>query len=329
VLSTHSLREANEVHVLEVGEHATTAQPSLKRIGVFAHRPEIWHLAPSPTHSDLLFTTSNRVDGEISSTETALFRMDGNKKRLVSVLQLDQPSGTEFVSVTWQPQQQESWQVVAMCKDRLTLWDLNVGQSSSATMSSELTDDPSSTRRLSLCAGLWDPHFDSLFVSVGSTGVQLWDWRIKDGKSMTNSLATQDCLRSLDINPVRPHQLVSGSDGGTLEWWDTRHLNKPTHSLAAHTHWIWNVLYHPTREQYVLSSGSDTAVNLWDVRSISSSSVSTSSIHSLNRDRSLVKSYADHNDSVYGLAWSRATADSWLFASLSYDGRFVINEAAH
>lgn len=31
----------------------------------------------------------------------------------------------------------------------------------------------------------------------------------------------------------------------------------------------------------------------------------------------------DHDDSVYGLAWS--AADPWLFASLSYDGRVLVN----
>ncbi len=36
-----------------------------------------------------------------------------------------------------------------------------------------------------------------------------------------------------------------------------------------------------------------------------------------------VQSYDEHEDSVYGVAWS--LADPWLFASLSYDGRVVIN----
>jgi WD40 repeat protein len=36
------------------------------------------------------------------------------------------------------------------------------------------------------------------------------------------------------------------------------------------------------------------------------------------------RSYDEHEDSVYGLAWS--AADPWLFASLSYDGRVVANK---
>lgn len=37
-----------------------------------------------------------------------------------------------------------------------------------------------------------------------------------------------------------------------------------------------------------------------------------------------VASYDEHEDSVYGLAWS--SCDPWLFASLSYDGRLVVNK---
>lgn len=33
--------------------------------------------------------------------------------------------------------------------------------------------------------------------------------------------------------------------------------------------------------------------------------------------------FDDHEDSVYGLAWS--AVDPWLFASMSYDGRLMVN----
>ena len=37
----------------------------------------------------------------------------------------------------------------------------------------------------------------------------------------------------------------------------------------------------------------------------------------------VIATYEEHEDSVYAAEWS--TADPWLFASLSYDGRLVIN----
>ena len=38
---------------------------------------------------------------------------------------------------------------------------------------------------------------------------------------------------------------------------------------------------------------------------------------------SIISTYEEHEDSVYAVEWS--SADPWLFASLSYDGRLVIN----
>jgi ABC-type branched-subunit amino acid transport system ATPase component len=37
-----------------------------------------------------------------------------------------------------------------------------------------------------------------------------------------------------------------------------------------------------------------------------------------------VKVYEDHEDSVYMVEWS--SVEPWIFASLSYDGRLVINK---
>ena len=37
----------------------------------------------------------------------------------------------------------------------------------------------------------------------------------------------------------------------------------------------------------------------------------------------VISMYEEHEDSVYAVEWS--AADPWLFASLSYDGRLVIN----
>lgn len=37
----------------------------------------------------------------------------------------------------------------------------------------------------------------------------------------------------------------------------------------------------------------------------------------------VIATYEEHEDSVYAAVWS--SADAWVFASLSYDGRLVIN----
>lgn len=44
---------------------------------------------------------------------------------------------------------------------------------------------------------------------------------------------------------------------------------------------------------------------------------------SKKQEDALIKTFEEHEDSVYSVAWGAAT--TWLFASLSYDGRVVIN----
>lgn len=41
-------------------------------------------------------------------------------------------------------------------------------------------------------------------------------------------------------------------------------------------------------------------------------------------DDGLIKKFEDHADSVYSIEWS--PNDPWIFASLSYDGRLIINK---
>ena len=42
-----------------------------------------------------------------------------------------------------------------------------------------------------------------------------------------------------------------------------------------------------------------------------------------SRQDALIRSYDQHDDSVYAVAWS--ATDPWVFASASYDGHVVIN----
>lgn len=92
---------------------------------------------------------------------------------------------------------------------------------------------------------------------------------------------------------------------------------------------VWNVKFNRFHDQLLLSAGTEL-VNLWSIISISSaplgdledhiSSPHTSDNKSLDK---LIKTYSDHEDSVYCICWS--SHDAWIFASVSYDGRVVIN----
>jgi WD40 repeat protein len=122
---------------------------------------------------------------------------------------------------------------------------------------------------------------------------------------------------------------------------------------GGHSHWVWNVLYNPFHDQLVLSTGTDSVVNLWRVSSISSAPLlaladdaydddeimagdggpvatrnllpSSSEVSSPNNAR--VARHEHHGGdaaAVYGAAWGGG-ADPWIYATLGYDGRVALN----
>lgn len=173
-------------------------------------------------------------------------------------------------------------------------------------------------------------------------------------------------VRSVDFNPNSQFYVATGGDDSRANFWDLRQTSQPTLSLQAHTHWIWSVRYNPFHDQLVLSAGSDARVALMRVQSIASepfgrelddddeetnSSLSkdapndgqqaqdsaekrdglnvedapviSSAETSTHLNDELINVYEEHDDSVYVAEWS---TDPWIFASLGYESRLVINK---
>jgi WD40 repeat protein len=158
------------------------------------------------------------------------------------------------------------------------------------------------------------------------------------------SIQSQCFVRDLDFNPNKDYTLCTGGDDGKVKLWDTRKTDRPTKVLLQHSHWVWGVQYNRTYDQLLLSCSGDCSVNLWNAHSLSSANsmtlapkpgdtLKTPVSHKLLKDAPvstvdltsdhLIKCFEDHEDSVYSVAWS--SVNPWLFASLSYDGRVVVN----
>ncbi|RLW12303.1 hypothetical protein DV515_00000740 [Chloebia gouldiae] len=145
-------------------------------------------------------------------------------------------------------------------------------------------------------------------------------------------------VRDLDFNPNKQYYLASCGDDCKVKFWDTRNVTEPVKTLEEHSHWVWNVRYNHSHDQLILTGSSDSRVILSNMVSISSEPFG----HMVDDDElsdqedqhqedkikeplqdSVIATYEEHEDSVYAVEWS--SADPWLFASLSYDGRLVIN----
>jgi hypothetical protein len=98
---------------------------------------------------------------------------------------------------------------------------------------------------------------------------------------------------------------------------------------------VTSVSFNRFHDQLLLTASTDCQVNLQSIVSVSSAPVAESQDDGSSKKDSeleeeygkpvdgLVQKYDQHEDSVYSVAWS--TADPWIFASLSYDGRLVVN----
>ena len=263
--------------------------------------------------------------------------------------------------------------------------------------------------------GRFDPHHRNEIVAIVGGHVYGYDLRQCDATTEAISEATSEatsdattilpawCILNahtqmtydVDYNPNKPYCLMTCGDDCLIKFWDVRKITKrgdekntkimrskikeeqPIAVLRNHTHWVRTSKYNPFHDQLVLSAGSDAAVDLWRISSISSAPLlemddddngsgsgsggdddendrgdgggssgsgggvvsspkSSTTSKSMNRrsssgeaggggalDTLITRFDEAHEESVYSVAWS--VAEAWTFASLSCDGRMVVN----
>merc|ERR1712118_576393 len=90
-------------------------------------------------------------------------------------------------------------------------------------------------------------------------------------------------------------------------------------------------MFNAHHDQLILSSGTDCAVCLWRAGSVASAPLGASEGdaeegadgRSAKHPDGLIRRYEEHEDSCYSCCWS--ASDAWVFASVSFDGKLVVN----
>lgn len=326
LVGTTALHGGNSIHVVDYDSNAN----ELKKTQVYAHEDQVLSLSPCPFAKDRLITCS-KAKGE--AAEATLWKMDGLD---------DEPSGEDPTPsplnslavlptqasppsrVVWRPDGSASDTVLASAHDKSVLiWDL----AGDAFSRKDRIDADGGVRAVQ-----WDPHHDHLLSFSSGATIQTWDTR-SNATSFIIEDAHAGSVLDFDYNPNKPYTVVTGGEDGLLRFWDLRQSARPLLSLVAHSHWLWCVRYNRFHDQLVLSSSSDSTLALWRVSSISSAPIVELDEQDFMNESaagndvadSRVKSYEEHEDSVYSVAWG-AGSDSWVFASVSYDGRVVVNQ---
>lgn len=172
--------------------------------------------------------------------------------------------------------------------------------------------------------GKWSQHHQgNQFVALYESSIRSYDirdtnhcaWIIEDAHSQT--------IRDLDCNPNKQCHIATGGDDGCLKIWDCRNIKEPVFTRTDHSHWIWSVRFNTFHDQLVLTSSSDCKVMLTCAGSVSSDvGGEDEDIKKERLNDGLLQTFEQHEDSVYCVEWS--SADPWIFASLSYDGRMIL-----
>ncbi|XP_076664921.1 EARP and GARP complex-interacting protein 1 [Andrena cerasifolii] len=335
LVGTQSLKFSNnQVHLVELNEETGGLKTQ-----VFHHPVgEIWSLQASPTEPNVFITCYNTLSDDGScQMKGAIWKMPELKEYTNDVEDLKKladidttPYGTDLKTIAYHPM--ESTKAVSVVDNKFILWDL-ADNGPQATTSGTLA----SKGQPRFTNGKWNPHNGcNQFVTLNENNVRGWDFRNPSESSWTILSAHSQIIRDLDFNANRQYFLSTCGDDGYMKFWDIRSPAEPLLSRMEHSHWVWNIRINRFHDQLVLTSSSDSRVILCSVASISSEPFGhivppeddcTQNDYTCKKDKledGVVGRYEEHEDSVYAVEWS--SADPWTFASLSYDGRLVLNK---
>ncbi|KAL4236005.1 Protein tssc1 [Mactra antiquata] len=340
IVGTQSLRQENQVHHIDFDDENNVINKN-----VFLHKEgEIWHISASTVDKDLLTTCYNKTSESKAEMKAALWKLPGDFDEVQSedqsshqslnlICHLDGSDYGDMKSIMWHPSGDNS-NVIGLADNHIIVWDIDTAGGSAKMSSSTGLEGKGQPKHT--CSS-WDPHHNSVQISTANdTYIRGWDLRTMKQTYVIENAHSQ-LVRDIDFNPNKQYYLVSCGDDCKVKFWDVRNVGQPLQILADHSHWVWSVRYNRFHDQLILSSSSDSRVILNNILSLSSEPYG----HLIdnddddddvddrdNRESSppqdgVIATYEEHEDSVYTVDWS--AADPWVFASLSYDGRLVIN----
>ncbi|KAK0090614.1 hypothetical protein PV325_010580 [Microctonus aethiopoides] len=341
LVGTQSIKFSNnQIHLVELNDDTNTL-----RTQIYHHEiGEIWSLQTSPTDPEKFITSYNTINNEgICTMKGALWQLPILDEYTTDIVHLNKISdidttsyGNELKTIVYHPM--EGSKAVAVVDNNFVLWHLNECTPQVSTVGTLLGKG-----QHRFTTGKWNPHNGcNQFVTLNDNNVRGWDLRNPSNEAWAIISAHSQIVRDLDFNANKQYCLSTCGDDGYMKFWDIRSTNEPIISRMEHSHWVWSIRINRFHDQLVLTSSSDSRVILCSIPSVSSEpygpggnnpddedgiddSLPLEDALTKNKlDDGVIGKYEEHEDSVYAVEWS--SADPWTFASLSYDGRLVINK---
>lgn len=350
-MATQSLRQENQLHFIEFDDENNIIDKT-----VYAHPAgEVWNLSSSYNDKQIFSSCYHSFESGKVTQGCAIWRLpssddstgakssptsqpgDTAHSQLGALEQVSTVDSQDFGDIStahWKPVEGESV-LMAIAHNNMLLFNVELSR---PELVSSLSVPNRKGHPCTITKGTWNPHHGGRQFAVAvDQNVLGWDIRSKEQAFQIENAHGQ-LVRDIDFNPNKMYYVVTCGDDCQVKFWDVRDSTEPVKVLMDdHSHWVWAARYNPFHDQLVLSGGSDSNVILYGMSSISSepdghealsddSSESSSDEDSPKKvlaEDGIISVYEEHEDSVYAVEWS--AADPWTFASLSYDGRFVIN----
>ncbi|SBT48738.1 protein TSSC1, putative [Plasmodium ovale wallikeri] len=165
--------------------------------------------------------------------------------------------------------------------------------------------------------GVFDPHHENILTVISD--IHFYGYDIRNNKEIFSTYTNHKAnLSSIDFNTNIPNVVITSSNDGYIKFWDLRFIKTDFFTLNIHSHWITSAHFNNFHDELLLTTSTDNTVKLHKIEYSSNLN-----LQKKETNYELIKTYKDHEESVYHGAWSKT--DAWVFASLSYDGRCVVN----
>lgn len=283
----------------------------------------VWKLTDSKVHENrdsckvIRQNDLKNIESEINDLWDTSARMEseGSPRSLSDVFYLEElfsfPHGSSMISAQWSPAEEKN--ILLACHDKLELWDAVELRQVSRVASGH-----------GFANVKWDCIHPHRIITSERSDILIFDTRSgRSEDSVKMEKVHVNRVTDLDVNPNKPNHIVTGGDDGLVKFWDLRSPSKPLRLLSGHSHWVTQVKYNPYHDQLVLSGGSDGILNLWNILSVSSTPQEEETRNRGSAEDRRIQRFDEHEDSIYSSAWS--ASDAWVFASMSYSGRVMVN----
>lgn len=332
IAGTCTLHENNELYIIEYDEDLNKLDAS----GLYSHPDQIWTLDSSPLDPNLVVTSHQSRLQSTSSSAVTLWRMPSSgeassggykgvdKLDLIEVSSITEPAEKETYAhaIKWHP---ENDSLLIAEADKVSLFAISDSSVKCEGTISLQQENSSAWSSFGTGAVAWESASSTTGAVTRGPNLSIFDSRTMGITTEIINAHSGSTICDVDYNPNKPQVLLTCGHDRRVIFWDLRNMSSPVKTIGGHSHWVTCAKYNPFHDQLVLTGGSDNLVNLWRVTSCSSTPwVDDDDTMSGDAPDVKVRTMDQHEDSVYSVAWS--VADAWIYASLSYDGRVVVDQ---